>query len=457
MTNTDDSSAPFACPRCDRTPLEARESELHCGGCKVSFPIVGGIPWLFAEPGAAFAEWQARWQFALKLSEQRVARIDRALAAERLRVATRARLEKRRTTENDHRKRLAALLAPVLGVDTTAMSFATYLALRTRLPPDQGLLTYYNNVHRDWSWGEEENAASLALVQAVHGERQPARALVLGAGAGRLAYDFHMATGAAKTIALDFNPLLTLIGHRISTGETLELFEFPLAPSSVDNQAQLRQLGAPEAAKPGLEWVTADVHRPPFAPRSFDTIITPWLIDIVPERLDDLTARINHLLGVDGVWINFGSLSFEDAEPAAQYGLDECEEIVRDGGFDSWCVESRTIPYMSSPASRHGRRETVVAWSAVKRSNANRVPRYEALPDWLVRGQAPVPLSQAIRTQAMAAQVHGFLLSLIDGKRSLKDIAKIAVERKLVPPAEAESTIRSFLIKVYDEGKKIGV
>jgi Carnosine N-methyltransferase len=456
MISNPDLAAVLACPRCDRAPLDMQPAALYCAGCKISFPSLAGMPWLFAEPEAAFAEWRARWSFALRAIEQRIARIERSLADAALLAAARARLEQRKTAEEDHRARLAAVLAPLDAASATA-SFSTYLALRTRLPPDQGLLTYYANAHRDWAWGDEENAASIELVRSVLGAHAPARTLVLGAGAGRLAYDLHSATSASLTIALDFNPLLMLIGSRVAAGETLQLYEFPLAPRSSPEQAVLRALRAPQTARPGLEWIIADVHRPPFAPKAFDTVVTPWLIDIVPERFETVASRVNQLLAPAGVWINFGSLSFDGADPASQYGLDECREILAASGFDAVQIEARTIPYMCSPASRHGRREEVIAWSAVKDKDSKKQARYEALPDWLVRGQSAIPVTQAIRTQAMSTQVHGFLLSLIDGKRSLKDIARIAAERNLVPPAEAESTIRSFLIKVFDEGRKLGV
>jgi uncharacterized protein YbaR (Trm112 family) len=456
MTSNPDLATVLACPRCDLTPLEAQEETFYCAGCKIAFPTLAGMPWLFAEPESAFAEWRARWHFALRVIEQRIARIDHALTEHDLRPSARARLNQRKAAETDQRARLAALLAP-LDVASANANFSTYLALRTRLPPDQGLLTYYNNVHRDWGWGEDENKASLTLVQTALGEHSPLRMLVLGAGAGRLAYDLHAATTATSTIALDFNPLLMLIGQRLAAGETLELYETPLAPRSSSEQLVLRALKAPQAARLGLEWVIADVHRPPFASACFDTVITPWLIDIVPERLEAIAGRVNRLLAPEGAWINFGSLSFDGADPAAQYGLDECTEVLEASGFAAVRLETATIPYMCSPSSRHGRREEVVAWSAVKRAQVKKHARYEALPDWLVRGQTAVPVTQAIRTQAMSTQVHGFLLSLIDGKRSLKDIARIAAERNLVPAAEAESTIRSFLIKVFDESRKLGV
>ena len=69
------------------------------------------------------------------------------------------------------------------------------------------------------------------------------------------------------------------------------------------------------------------------------------------------------------------------------------------GGKADIAVDEREIPYLSSPASRHARRERVVSWSARKQRDVKKVPRYQALPEWLVRGTEPVPLSDAFRGQ----------------------------------------------------------
>jgi uncharacterized protein YbaR (Trm112 family) len=56
----------LACPRCDKTPLAEDDGILRCGACKTSFPSVGEIPWLFAEPEASLGEWRNRLHFALQ-------------------------------------------------------------------------------------------------------------------------------------------------------------------------------------------------------------------------------------------------------------------------------------------------------------------------------------------------------------------------------------------------------
>jgi hypothetical protein len=182
--------------------------------------------------------------------------------------------------------------------------------------------------------------------------------------------------------------------------------------------------------------------------------VTPWLVDILPEPFDVLCARVNALLSDGGRWLNFGSLSFHHADPAARYGVEECRSALEENGFADLGVEEREMPYLSSPASRHARRERIVSWSARKRRNVKKVPRYHALPEWLVRGTEPVPLDDAFRNQAAATRIHAFLMSMIDGRRSIKDMAKLVVEQRLMTAAEAEPALRSFFIKMHDDAQR---
>jgi hypothetical protein len=442
----------LACPRCDKA-LDEGTAGLHCSGCHVDFPLVDDVPWLFAEPTAALDEWRSRLHFALQRMARDCRELDQALHTRDLRMATRERLQTLRAATEDHAELLRTLLAP-LDLKNSTATYETYLALRTRLPPDQGLTTYYSNVHRDWCWGDAENAAALQIVAAGLASKAAGKVLVLGAGAGRLAYDVHMECAATRTIALDFNPLLVLVAQRLACGERIELYEFPIAPRTVADQAVRRSLAAPQAARAGLHFVLADAHRPPFRDGSFDTVITPWLVDILPERFDSLCARINGLLAPGGTWLNFGSLSFHDPDPALRYGVDECAAAIGDAGFVSIDVSEHDIPYMCSPASRHGRRESAVAWTARKERAVKKSARHQALPEWLVRGNDPVPLNDSFRSQAAATRIHWFIMSLIDGRRSLKDIAKVVTEQNLLARDEAEGTIRAFLITMFDDSRR---
>ena len=80
--------------------------------------------------------------------------------------------------------------------------------------------------------------------------------------------------------------------------------------------------------------------------------------------------------------------------------------------------------------------------------------RHAALPDWIVTGKEPVPLTNSFRQQAMTTQIYSFIMSLIDGKRSIKDMAIVLEKQKLMTRDEAEPAIRSFMTRMYDDSKR---
>ena len=454
MSGNTDLQIILACPRCDKSPLALKDDLYRCNACKIDFPAIDGIPWMFADPQASLGEWRSRLQFALQQLSHEIAGLDAELKNSDLHSLTKRRLERYKSSLEYHRRSLQTLLQPV-DVQSLHGNFETYLAMRTRLPVDQGLNTYYANVHRDWSWGDEENKASLKQIRAVlHEHVELGKVLVLGAGAGRLAYDIHMTIECTSTVAMDFNPLLLLVAQAVTKGKSLKMYEFPIAPKSLEDDAVLRTLTAPESVRDGFHLVLGDALRPPFAGQSFDTVITPWLIDIVTEDLPVLATRINGLLKANGRWVNFGSLAFAHPERARRYSPKETKAIVSESGFSDPYVSQATIPYMCSPASRHGRQERVFTFSAYKERDAEQAPRHRALPDWIVTGNDPVPLTASFRTQAMTTQIYSFIMSIIDGKRSLKDMAIVLEKQKLMTRAEAEPAIRSFLTKMYDDSQK---
>ena len=444
----------IACPRCDKTPLDLSDDALHCKACKVDFPLLEGMPWMFAEPQATLGEWRGRLQFSLQQLSQEIAGLEKELQEKDIRPLAKRRVERYRKAVETHRRALQKLLRPV-EMQSLQGNYESYLALRTRLPSDQGLNTYYPNIHRDWVWGEEENTASLKQVRAVlHDHAELGNVLVLGAGAGRLAYDIHTQLNCTTTVAMDFNPLLMLVAKAVTSGKKLSLYEFPIAPLALDDDAILRKLAAPEAVDENFHLLLGDALRPPFPDQSFDTVVTPWLIDIINEDLPVLAARINNLLKENGRWVNFGSLAFGSPRRLRCYSPEETKAIVSENGFSDPYVSQATIPYMNSPASRHGRQERVFSFSAYKERDISKPERHKALPDWIVTGKDPVPLSPSFRQQAMTTQIYSFIMSLIDGKRSIKDMAVVLENQKLMTREEAESAIRSFMTKMHDDSKR---
>lgn len=442
----------LACPRCD-TPLESVGEKWRCKGCKTQFPGLAGVPFLFAEPGVALDEWRARYHARLQEIAHRIQQCEQVEAREDLLPETTARLSHQREAQVAHIEELKALLEP-LDVTRLTADHSTYLALRTRLPADQGLLTYYANLHRDWCWGNDENTQSVKLVHDALNGHDLDKLLVLGSGGGRLAYDLHQSGSHELTVAVDFNPLLVLAAEQLAHGRTLELHEFPIAPRTTADTAVPRTLKAPAVVRDGFCSVLANVLRAPFRPGSFNTLVTPWLVDVVDEPLSVQAARWNRLLAKGGKWVWFGSHAFRGASLAEQLSLEESQAVIQAQGFSAPEVTEADIPYMVSPANRHARTERVVVMSMTKLKNVPVPPRHVALPDWLVQSDLPVPARQSFQTQSMHTRIHAFILAMIDGKRSLDDMAALMEEQRLMPKAEAVDSLRNFLIRALesDEG-----
>jgi len=446
--------AVLRCPRCQRGALARSSAGWICGTCSAGYPVFGRVPWLFADPQAALAEWRTRLEFLIAESGHEAGILRREAAAAGLLDATRARLAHLAAAHEDHARRLGELLAPfVRGAPPAPRE--TLLALQTRLPLDQGLANYYANLHRDWVWGAAENAAGLeALAAVVDPGLALGRTLVLGAGAGRLAYDVHRRFAPPLIVAMDFNPLLLAVADTVVHGGTVELYEFPIAPRTLADTAILRRLAAPEAAGPGLHLVGADALRAPFAPGAFDTVLTPWFIDIVPERFDAFATRVNALLRPGGRWLNTGSLAFAQAERALRHGPEETLAIVCRSGFEVTQTGDNVVPYMQSPASRHARMERIFTWCAAKVADVPAPPPYAALPEWLVHPGQPVPLLEDFRNQALATRIQAFLMALVDGRRSVRDIAAALVAQRLMTAEDAESAVRGFLARMYEDSRR---
>ncbi len=425
-----------------------------CGACSSGFPVIGEVPWLFAEPRQALAEWRDR----LSLLTQHLGSESRAMRAAGqttgLAAATRTRLERAAGGYDGQIARLRALLAP-LGLEQTGISEATHRGLGTRLPRAQGLTNYYVNVHRDWCWGAEENALALAELRAACGGALTGfgRTLVQGAGAGRLAYDLHGASDASLTVAADFNPLLLFVAREMFAGRELVLYEFPIAPRHSGDQAIERTLASPGAARPGLALVAADALQPPFADGAFDTVVTPWFIDIIGEPFTRVASRINLLLKPGGRWINSGSLAFDRAAHAEHVTHEEVLELLPHCGFAAPDMREKSIPYMRSPSSPHSRMENVLTWVTRKTGAPAEAPRARVLPAWLVDIDQPVPRTPALEIEAISSRVHAFLLALINGERSQREMARVLVEQRLMTPQDAEPAVRAFLTRLHEDSQ----
>ena len=97
----------------------------------------------------------------------------------------------------------------------------------------------------------------------------------------------------------------------------------------------------------------------------------------------------------------------------------------------------------------------MITWVTHKIAATATEPRQRQLPDWLLHADQPVPRTRAVEMQQVSSRVHAFLLALINGERSMRDMARVLVEQRLMSPQEAEPSVRLFLARLHEESETL--
>jgi siroheme synthase (precorrin-2 oxidase/ferrochelatase) len=73
------------------------------------------------------------------------------------------------------------------------------------------------------------------------------------------------------------------------------------------------------------------------------------------------------------------------------------------------------------------------------------------MPAWFERADLPVPLPPRVASEALAMRVRSYVASLVDGRRTLGDIADVLVRERLMPADEALPAVRAFLERLFSD------
>jgi hypothetical protein len=433
----------FACPRC-ASALEPGDNGVSCRSCEVAFPLFGGLPCLVEDWPLWCGVWSSRLADYLAITEGRLEALRREAAAQDLLERTRRRVERvARALELD-RQAVAALFS-----DLQAGAPAQGPALFPSSDPHADsplLLQYSEHLFRDWVWGAAENDCSLSLVKRLS-SRPLGKVAVFGVGTGRLAFDIQRTFVPNSTLGLDSNPLPLLVAARLMRGEEVLLHEFPLAPNSEDVVALRHRLRLPSPAPDGLAFAFADALRPPVAPGSLDTVVTPWFIDAVEADIRETASAVNRALRPGGVWLNFGPLRFK-GPLAGLYLIDEVHDLVESCSFRLTTRLTEDIPYFRSPASGTSRIDRVFGFAAEKTGEAAPLEAPHLFAPWLSNTTLPIPSSAGLPALRKKAVLTVGIVSMIDGRRSIQTLAAELGAQWGVPPAVIEEQLRPFLARL---------
>jgi Carnosine N-methyltransferase len=452
--------ARLACPACTSSELvQTEENHIQCTRCRALYPLYAGgtrtIPWVYQDPDSTLLEWKTRFNGFLHSNWNEQNRLRKALKSKSLSPIARNRLELMLEARMTQRIQVSEILSPL---DLECVNFDRghdpASLLRSRLPGSQGVSSYYNNIFRDWSWNNGENEQQLAAVQSVIAEAKAdslGHLLTIGAGAGRLAYDLHVACAPELSVALDINPLLMFLASRVVSGETVSMVEFPTAPLTESAFAVQQECRAPAALPTDrFAFMFADGLNPPLADSSFDTIVTPWMVDIIPQNLRDFALTVNRLLDDGGLWINTGSLAFFHKDPTWCYSEVEVLELAEECGFEILATERRQLPYLQSPHSAYWRTENALTFCARKKGTVEETRHFRYVPEWMVDSTCAVPSRDEFSVCSSDHLLRAQILAAVDGQRSIDDIAASLAREYGLRQLEAKNAVRRIILEVYE-------
>ncbi|NKB97571.1 MAG: methyltransferase domain-containing protein [Pseudomonadales bacterium] len=431
----------LACPLCFSSL-----TELRCSSCAITYSQLGDLFWLWPDPVNALLDWRNRYNMEL-------ARIDRdfarAQATDSTFTTTRARVAVEQSALEQYKTELSKILGNLNLSEPLAVELHT--ALKTQLPDHHGLNSYNRNIFRDWVWGTEENeAVQQLLIATLSGHVKSAPdILTLGSGAGRLAYDLHTGLNARCTYALDSNPLLCAVAGRMFKGESSSLTEFPIAPLGAT--AIQHTLQTPPVRN-DIHSICGNALAAPFSANQLDLVLTSWLVDVLDASLSDLLAHVSSLLKPGGLWLMHGSVSFESSDPSLRLSTAELAEVATEEGFEIIAQRDDELPYLQSPYSRQKRTEVVHTLLARAPSpRTTRPVQATWMPNWLADISVPVPMNDEFQEQLTTTRIATFIMGLIDGKKSIADMAVVLEEQRLMPILDATEAIRNFLTTMQAE------
>jgi uncharacterized protein YbaR (Trm112 family) len=432
----------LACPVNGRNLVE-KENTLTTETGEV-YPIISGIPWLLPNPQNSLIDWSIKLNHFHQVLSDEIQELEQALP--HTSGPTQQRLQQLFTGKQKFLHTVFDLMSPVVRNPMTSKS--SYDALSDIAPNTQNLLSYESNLYRDWVWGEEENKMSAEIVGNLINSKKCSKLLVLGAGAGKLALDIHNSVNPNITVATDINPLLVLAAQRITQGDGLTIYEFPTEPRCSEYTAVEHTINSTKAPD-NFHTIFSDVTKPAFTKGSFDTVVTPWLIDIQPLELGHFLQQLNQYLSVGDQWINFGSLVFHQNRDALCYSIEEVKTIATAQGFEITELQEHEIPYLKSPYNAGHRVENIWCWTAKKTHDVSPNNQTQNLPDWLRDTTKPIPKAPYFQQFSITHRLYAQLSAEVDGRTSLKKIANKLAKQQRMNPEEALQLVKNLFIDLF--------
>ena len=362
--------ATLRCPRC-RSPLRRTGGggRLACPGCGGAYPLIASTPILVPDPALYLRQSllslsDIRDRAASGILELERVRDDAAFAfrrplMERAVAALRLHLE----ILDRQRDLLRAQTGPGALVAERLRRLRDRVA--SKLSPTAGTLapphTAYEfdnaleHLRTDWA-GTPEGEAQIGAIQAAvtasiraHLDPPSSRAIYLGAGLGRHAFDGGRLFSSVLAVELSFAAAALLAAARAGTVRFARLSW--LGADREEDVVALHEAAVPPLPyAANVTYVVADALALPVADASVDAVISIFFTDVTPSSR--LLPEVRRVLRPGGHFISTGPLLYHFKARAEQLTRAEMRYVLGRQGFDLEPAETTfALPCWEVPGS----------------------------------------------------------------------------------------------------------
>lgn len=311
---------------------------------------IGDIPWAFADAEAKKIEWSNKVQNYFSIEEQNLSYLQGLLTQKLIEDNRKTRIQKFIKDKHAHLKQMKKVLDPFLKNKEKAIVL-----------DNQNILSYQDNIFRDWCWGQKENNiyADYILKNISPNAKN---ILVLGAGACGLSYDLAK-QHKGNVIASDINPYLFLTANKIFSKKHLNLYEFIDYPKEDEPTSRKWEIKPIDDCQDNHFQVFCDFTQMPFKEKSFDVIIGCWFFDILDISLSNSLGHLNKYLKPKGQCLYIGPANFHKSKFEDKLTTKEIVETFYQF-YENASNSTDQITYLDNPANSYKRQEDILFLTA---------------------------------------------------------------------------------------------
>jgi SAM-dependent methyltransferase len=432
-------SAILACPQC----ITALDANGQCQSCSSLYPLIfkNSVPFLLPQPAQSLLVWRLNLQQTIAQLNDEISELKVFIDSEQ--SNHKGRFKKQRAAKIEQ-KNFFELVLKQLG--TTAAQHASL----GNYQKNQSSFSYYFNIFRDWSGealSEQENQLDRNLMRDLLSQQtdlsttSAKKILVLGSGAGRSAAELSLLYPSCEIWAVDINPVLLFISQQILAGAQQTLPDITYAPIDEEDVVVSYTIANRLAASPRLRLACADIYALPFFDESFDLVLTPWLIDILPKPLALAVQSINRVVKTGGIWLSYGPFGFFEVDADERPARSELAALIEKDGFHLENSKTQDVPYLHNRHSTFKRNENIFAF--VARKNASAKPRLA--PRAHANEQKNLPKNTQWITREETLRFEADLLAIINQSTSRDEAHKKITTKWGFSESEAVDVLSRYL------------